>query len=462
MINALEGIPGSGKSYEACVYHVLPALEKGRKVITNLPLLVEMFAAINPDYLNLIELRTRVQPIRGTWDAEALDEQGKGEAFQLFADGHTEKPAASVSVFGHVWDYFSTWKHPKTGQGPLFIIDECHVPMPAIGTDAQVIEWYKLHRHFNADVLLGTQSFRDMNQPIARLIAILVKVRKADILGRSGSYIRKVHGGYRGGVVSVEERKYKPEFFRLYKSHTQGNSVAEAGAQDVAPFIVKFNRLKWAVLAVGGLATVWAWWPAPEQPKAAGKKEPAWLIEARAQEKQRQQQQPDRPLQEALASPVKTVTGIVGERNSLQPVGLNEFPEPYGQKGLHVVGQMTMHGKTVHVIAVSQNGSLVTTVTSAELQAVGYTWKALTDCAASVQWKDRVRALTCDSPQITMALQKTAAAPARQAEGVVVPAAPEFAPVTVVGSAGGHGLRDAGYLQARNEAIKPYSNVAVK
>jgi zona occludens toxin len=35
-------------------------------------------------------------------------------------------------------------------------------------------------------------------------------------------------------VVSVEERKYKPEFFKLYKSHTQGNSVAEAGAQDVA------------------------------------------------------------------------------------------------------------------------------------------------------------------------------------------------------------------------------------
>ncbi|OYY38128.1 MAG: hypothetical protein B7Y28_16220 [Polaromonas sp. 16-63-31] len=147
----------------------------------------------------------------------------------------------------------------------------------------------------------------------------------------------------------------------------------------------------------------------------------------------------------------------------MQPVGVNEFPEPYGQKGLHVVGQMTMHGKTVHVIAVSQNGSLVTTVTSAELQAVGYTWKALTDCAASVQWKDRVRALTCDSPQITMALQKTAAVPARQAEGAVVPAAPEMVPVTVLGSTGGHGLRDAGYLQARNEAIKPYSpNVAAK
>lgn len=99
----------------------------------------------------------------------------------------------------------------------------------------------------------------------------------------------------------------------------------------------------------------------------------------------------------------------------------------------------------------------------AELQAVSYTWKALTDCAASLQWTDRVRALTCDSPQITMALQKTGPAPARPAEASVVPATPEMTPVTILGSTGGHGLRDAGYLQARNEAIKPCSpNVAAK
>ena len=50
MINGLEGIPGSGKSYEATVYHVLAALQTGRLVITNLPLNVEVFAAIDPAY----------------------------------------------------------------------------------------------------------------------------------------------------------------------------------------------------------------------------------------------------------------------------------------------------------------------------------------------------------------------------------------------------------------------------
>jgi zona occludens toxin len=97
---------------------------------------------------------------------------------------------------------------------------------------------------------------------------------------------------------------------------------------------------------------------------------------------------------------------VIGKQVGDQPAGINEFLEPYGLKGLHVVGQITMKGKTVYVMAVSQNGMQITTVTSSELQEIGYRWKALTDCAASLQWKEKVRALTCDSPQITMALQR--------------------------------------------------------
>ena len=69
MINGLEGIPGSGKSYEGVVYHVLPALKAGRKVITNLPLNVDAFAAIDPAYRDLIEVRTRPAPCIGEWNA---------------------------------------------------------------------------------------------------------------------------------------------------------------------------------------------------------------------------------------------------------------------------------------------------------------------------------------------------------------------------------------------------------
>jgi zona occludens toxin len=121
MINGIEGIPGSGKSYEAVAFHVLPALQAGRKVITNLPICVEMFAAIDVEYLKLLEVRTRAQPIRGTWDFSRVDDSGNGEAFQLFTDGHVDPVPAAVVPFSRVWDYYSTWKHPKTGQGPLYV-----------------------------------------------------------------------------------------------------------------------------------------------------------------------------------------------------------------------------------------------------------------------------------------------------------------------------------------------------
>ena len=50
MINGLEGIPGSGKSYEAAAHQIMSALQAGTLVITNLPLNVEKYARIDPAY----------------------------------------------------------------------------------------------------------------------------------------------------------------------------------------------------------------------------------------------------------------------------------------------------------------------------------------------------------------------------------------------------------------------------
>jgi len=259
MITGLEGIPGSGKSYEASVFHVLEALKAGRKVITNLPLDVDRYAAIDPSYRYRIEIRQSPAPIRGTWDAN------RKNAFELFDDGHVEAVGLRVSTFGHVWDYYDEWKHPESGLGPLFVVDECHVALPRVGTERAVIEWFKLHRHFNVDVLLITQSFRDIDSSIASLLAVLVKVRKADVLGKPDHYIRKVHGGYRGGLISTEQRKYRPELFGLYRSHTQGQSSAEGSLTDVKPLVVKWKWLTRGLSAVALVACVFAFWP--EKPK---------------------------------------------------------------------------------------------------------------------------------------------------------------------------------------------------
>lgn len=389
MINGLEGIPGSGKSYEAVVYHVLEALKKGRKVITNLPLQVAMFAAIDPSYTDLVEVLVKPRPILGKWDAAAVDDKGNGQAYTLFENGRTEQPAASVSVFGHVWDYLSDWKHPDTGQGPLFVIDECHVPIPQMGTDTQVVEWFKLHRHFNADVLLMTQSFRDMNQPIARLIAMLIKVRKADVLGKKNEYIRKVHAGYRGAVISDESRPYKPQFFPLYKSHTQGNSVAESAASDVAPFIVKFRRFTWAWWAVTIIAAVWYMWPTdkPKKPTAAkATSAPAPIASANV---------PATPPSPSNAASHAVAPPPAKKASEPDP---DATPEPYAGKTLHLTGKITMRGQDVYTFTVSNAAQRVSTMDSRDLVKMGYVWQPLTDCAGTLRWEGKPKAITCDAP----------------------------------------------------------------
>lgn len=391
MINGLEGIPGSGKSYEAVAFHVLPALRSGRRVITNLPLNIDAFAAIDPAWRDLLEVRTRPAPRLGDWNAANIAEQ---EAFQVWADRDPEPQPESVSTFGTVWDYHSTWSSER-GQGPLFVIDECHVALPKVGTPDHVVQWFKLHRHYNADVLLMTQSFRDINQPIAQLIATLIRCRKADILGKSGSYIRKVHAGYRGALIQSDERKYEAQYFGLYRSNTQSAGSSESAVQDVSPMIVRFNRFKWAwiVFSVGVMA--WAFWPKPGtdiwgRTTAPAKASVPTKPTTQAGQAMLQQQA---PLPQGQAAQVP-------QQPASQPesVPQPEVKDPLYGKLLHMTGDLQKQGRSWVAFVVSDQGRRVFDLTSDDLRQAGYSIKHLGHCMATVKWETVVRQVTCDAP----------------------------------------------------------------
>lgn len=391
MINGLEGIPGSGKSYEAVTFHVLHALKVGRKVITNLPLQRLKFAEIDEKYFELIELRHKPCPVQGTWDVDRVDDKGNGLAFQffdenVFAPDIDKKSVNDNGVFGSVWDFHSDWKHPQSGQGPLYVIDECHICFPKIGINPEVVEWFKLHRHYNCDVLLATQNFRDVNQPIANLLAMMVKVRNADILtGKRDSYIRKVHAGYRGAQISSEIRKYDPAFFPLYKSHSQGNSVAEASASDVSPFLVKFQKFTRYFLMVTFLAVCYAIYRWMNPPIAPVVNRVAASVAAVA------------PAQAAsgLAVIAPTLTQYPQKMVTMSP---DEIPEPYAAKGLHLTGRMVLGQRVLYTFAVSAGSVRLGQVTSDDLKTIGYLWQPLTDCAGTLRWKQTAKTVTCDAP----------------------------------------------------------------
>lgn len=391
MINALEGIPGSGKSYEAVAYHVLPALRAGRKVITNLPLNIDAFEAIDDSFPDLIEVRTRPAPRIGDWNPTNIAEH---EAFMLWPKP-PEPQSENIFTFGTVWDFYSDWRGPN-GQGPLYVIDECHVAFPKIGTPDSVVQWFKLHRHFNADVLLMTQSFRDINQPISQLIATLIKCRKADILGRKDSYIRKVHAGYRGAVIQTDERKYKPQYFGLYRSNTQSSGTAEGDVQDVSPMIVQFNRVKWAVLALGFGACIWAFWPKPDTNIWGARTAPAKPVSM-----------PQSPL--AAAAAARTVQAqpqaqTVPESQVQAPVP-PPVQDPLFGKMLHMTGDISNARKAHMTFVVSDQGRRVFEITSDDLVDAGYSVKRLANCMVTVKFEGVVRPVTCDAPYMNQGSQ---------------------------------------------------------
>lgn len=393
MINGLEGINGSGKSYEAVAFHVLPALKAGRKVITNLPLLVDAFAAIDPGYRDLIEIRTRPAPRLGDWNAANIAEE---DAFKLWTDRDPEPQPENVFTFGTVWDYYSTWRSPK-GQGPLYVVDECHVAFPKIGTPDSVVQWFKIHRHFNADVLLLTQSFRDINQPIAGLLATLIKCRKADILGDKDSYIRKVHGGYRGAMIQKDQRKYQPQYFGLYRSNTQSNGSAESGVTDVSPMIVYFNRSKWAwlVLTIGLL--VWAFWPDPDVGVWGDRKRP-------------KAQAPNTVVASQSSNPSTAVTASQAPSDTVNKSGAApsaeeqakteaDSKEPLKGKNIHVTGEVFRHGKHWYTFVVSDGTRRLFDLNSDDMKAAGYQVAYKAHCIANLSWEGGgSRMVTCDAP----------------------------------------------------------------
>lgn len=401
MINGLEGIPGSGKSYEASVYHVLEALKDGRKVITNMPVEKAAYTAIDPAFGPLLEVRYVPAPVRGTWNPERVDpETGDGQAFVLFEDGHIEAAPESIRVFGHVWDFYSEWRHPVSKRGPLYVVDECHVAMPKLGTANELVQWFKLHRHFGADVLLCTQKFRQMNQDIAELMGMVIKVRKADVLGKPDHYIRKVHAGYRGEPIDTSERQYRPGMFQLYRSHTQGVAVLEAGATDVAPQMVKLRRWQrglWTATAIAIGFACWVIFFKDSTPAKGGKKGAAAAVVDAGQAER------EKHAQAMLGGPVRVDRVTVGEvpapdaEKPAEPA--SGYPEPFAGKTLHLTGAITRpDGGWRHIFVMAAQGVSVVQLTQDDLTAAGYTWEARGQCIGYLGWEGKRRAVVCDAP----------------------------------------------------------------
>ena len=209
MINLITGRPGGGKSYEAVVKHVIPAIKEGRKIITNLPLnLKHIEKVFGKECLDLIVI---IQT-------------------DLHDYGNSNRP------FSEVDHYKDDWRNDN-GQGALVIVDECHMVIPNRGCGVPLLEFLSMHRHFGIDIIFITQSNKKIHRDVKDMVELEYRCIKATALGSNDKYIKKVHMGCSGSVVNEEIRAYDKSMFPFYQSHTASNgAVKEALAKDIKPF----------------------------------------------------------------------------------------------------------------------------------------------------------------------------------------------------------------------------------
>lgn len=218
-----EGLPRSGKSYEAMVKHALPAIQAGRCVVTNIK-------GVNCDKIAEV-LNMPVQ------DVEAL-------------------------VVTIPWDK-TTECFNYVKNDCLLLLDEVQDFWPATRDrlGKEITELITQHGQRGLDIILMGQSNKDCHALWRRRIDKLIYFVQKDAIGRPTEYawqlfkqvspdkFSKINGG--GG-------KYEAKFFGVYSSHVDGTTNKTAYADSRAN-ILKTPLFRFGFPAAGlvAIAAVW-------------------------------------------------------------------------------------------------------------------------------------------------------------------------------------------------------------
>ncbi|MGC2854185.1 zonular occludens toxin domain-containing protein [Novispirillum sp. DQ9] len=203
----LVGVPGAGKSYTAVADEILPALQTGRMVITNLPLKIDVLRQFFPNVDSLVHLQHTFGPeFFGVWKEEAW----------------------------HGQDVALQWRHPKNqAMGPLLVVDEAHEHFATKKTDVSVLYWFAKHRHAGSDFVLVTQRTKKVHIDIRDLVEFTVYMRRSSIVKLlkpryffKKTYVRLMYDGpdvsWMSRPVHKQIRYYDPKVYKLYQSFTMG------------------------------------------------------------------------------------------------------------------------------------------------------------------------------------------------------------------------------------------------
>ncbi|HGF7227516.1 TPA: zonular occludens toxin domain-containing protein [Vibrio cholerae] len=208
MIIFHEGLPRSGKSYEAVVKHIIPALASGRKV----------FARINGlNYEKLAELA-----------------------------GITVERCRELLIHIEESQVLDVYRH--IDQDSLLVLDELQnfFPNQRKPLDPKMMRFIAEHGHYGLDILILGQSFNDIHSVWRRRTERKVMFLKLSAVGKDNSYnwtayqaIPQNDRDPKWNKAANGIEKYDSKFFGSYASHVP--SVDNKGAYADGRFNI-FNR----------------------------------------------------------------------------------------------------------------------------------------------------------------------------------------------------------------------------
>lgn len=196
MIIVHEGLPGSGKSYEAAVNQIIPALLKGRKVFAYIEgLNHQKFAEVTGLPLERVN--------------QLLVQITKEQVPTI----HDHVDNDSLVIIDELQDFFPSHKKQLT---------------------PQITEFVTQHRHRGIDMVVMGQSHKDFSVLWKRRIDMLISFMKRDALGMPTSYtwVTKKLQGERFVKIRSGSGKYDPKYFGLYASHNDGVEAIDVHSDD--------------------------------------------------------------------------------------------------------------------------------------------------------------------------------------------------------------------------------------
>jgi len=203
MIELLEGVPGSGKSYYAVSERLLKWVRAGRRV----------YVFVDGFYLDRLALFEGVE-------LAVLEQQ-----ITLWQSGEEVK-AGLLDV----------------EPGSAVLIDEVQTVFRSKDkTDPQLLRWLETHRHRGIDLVLMCQQYGQVTLGVNRLVEATTKFRRLDRFGLKNRYQASVRGNPEElEVIRMFSGKYEPKLYAYYSSYASASvrETARGGSMLKSPTLL--------------------------------------------------------------------------------------------------------------------------------------------------------------------------------------------------------------------------------